>query len=459
MGIKRRSRGQILLLFALGLVVLIGLAAMGIDVGYMYTVRHELQRCADAGALAGASYFRDTGYWSSTPGDPNMAIAETRARTVASRDKVLTAPLDNSEIFVSFPENMKIRVGTQRTVDLFFSRLFLGPTETIKAYAVAEAYPVTENVTCIVPWGIPAPWYDANNDNVFDGGETFTWPETPEDWTTYTADHCNGAVTNWSQQSHEIVGSKEPRDSYLCQGSLQVLKIGSASTSVLPGNFYGIDLSSIVKSCPGMDPTSGADFYSYMIKNSCDCDFSVGVGDDFQLDTKTGNMVGPTISPVAPDQYYGLPDPATDYYAIENGNPVTLPPDWRDLNSLMNGDPGAQWVVDGSIDGGHPVSGNPDWAWGTGGTGNWAKSPRVIRIPIYSPDVNYDGGINTPQKPGKSSFQPLGFVGFWIQDIQYDPPNNGTIVGRFITVQGWGAGGGPEPGPAGTPVLSIRLVE
>src|SRR3990172_3242797 len=110
---KRRNRGQIVVLFTLSLVVLIGLAALGVDVGYMYSVRHELQRCADAGALAGASYFRDTGYWTDVANDPQMALAEARARTFASRDNVVTSPLDYSnEIFVSFPENFKIRVGT-----------------------------------------------------------------------------------------------------------------------------------------------------------------------------------------------------------------------------------------------------------------------------------------------------------------------------------------------------------
>ena len=41
---RRNSRGQVLVLFALFLLILIGFAALAIDVGYMYTVRHELQR-------------------------------------------------------------------------------------------------------------------------------------------------------------------------------------------------------------------------------------------------------------------------------------------------------------------------------------------------------------------------------------------------------------------------------
>ena len=57
----RGNRGQVLVLVALAIVVLLVMAALAIDVGFMYTTRHELQRSADAGALAGASALRDYG--------------------------------------------------------------------------------------------------------------------------------------------------------------------------------------------------------------------------------------------------------------------------------------------------------------------------------------------------------------------------------------------------------------
>jgi hypothetical protein len=466
---KRRNRGQVLVLFVLALVVLIGLAALGVDVGYWYSVRHELQRSADAGALAGASYFKETGYWSDVSGDAQMAISEGRARTFASRDNVVTSHLDNTEIFVSFPENMKIRVGTQRTVPLFFSRLFLGPTKTIRAYAVAEAFPVTQNAKCIVPWGFPAPWNDANNNGIFDGGDTFTYPDPddPNAWQAYQAEHCGiTGNTMWDQANHVISGSPSERDDWLCNGSLQVLKLtpgstDNTSTKQVPGNFYGMDFFNIVNSCPGIEKTHGADFYSYLIKNSCDCDFKASEDDILNGDplvTEPGNMVGPTISPVAPDKYYA--PPIGEYYLIEEEK--ALPADWRDVESIMNGDPNSQWVDDLSgTSGGHPSSSDYPWtADGTvpdGAKGPWWKSPRIIKLPIYSPDPNYGGGLYTPEKGGKTSYKPLGFVGFMVQDIQYFNNNNGTIVGRFVTVPGEGAGS--EPGPAGTQVLNIRLVE
>lgn len=460
---KMRNRGQVLVFFTIAIVVLVGLAAFAIDLGFMYSVRHELQRSADAGALAGASYFKETGYWSSTPGDPQMALAEARARSFAMSDNVITSPLDNTEVFVSFPENYKIYVGTQRTVNLFFSRFFLGATRLLKAYAVAEAYPVTQNVKCVVPWGIPIPWDDQDNDMEWDPGETINWPPP-------TDQECAGAgmggmATTWDYATHNVVTTNPVRDANLCTGSQQILKIANTST-YMPGNFLGMDLSSIIQSCPPGSPNigPGANFYSYLINHSCDCEYSLNVGDDIpDVDSEPGNMVGPTVGPVAPTKYYDPNQvPGGQYYM--NPPPTALPPGWHDINSIMNGDPDAYWFSDN--EGGYPYSTNFSWFDGSGNAalGDWHKSSRVIKVPIYDPsgtipDENGVLGTYTPNKKGgRVTFKPMGFVGFFLEDIQYFPPNNGTVVGRFITVGGWGSGG-PSPGPAGTPVLNIRLVE
>ena len=94
------NRGQVLLVFLGALLALLGVAALGIDVGYLYTVRHELQRCTDAGALAGASAFL-SGNWSD---GATRAVADGRARAFATKDKVATSILSaGSEIAVAFP--------------------------------------------------------------------------------------------------------------------------------------------------------------------------------------------------------------------------------------------------------------------------------------------------------------------------------------------------------------------
>jgi hypothetical protein len=50
------QRGAVIIIFALCLFVLIGFAALAIDIGYLNTTRSELQNVADAAALAGARY-------------------------------------------------------------------------------------------------------------------------------------------------------------------------------------------------------------------------------------------------------------------------------------------------------------------------------------------------------------------------------------------------------------------
>jgi len=427
---KRGNRGQILVLVALAIFVLMGFAALGIDVGHMYSVRHELQRCADTGALAGASVFRETGNDSTDA--TARALAEARARDFATRDLVVRSPLINTEVSVSFPTDnslMRVRVDVNRTIPLFFARVLGRPTQAIPAFAVAEAFPVTEKVECVVPWGVPAPWTNTTADNSYNAGDIVNWPPNEAD--------CAGtSVTSWDYGTH-TPGTRSVRDQFLCQGSLQTLKIGDAQDPQLanPGNFFGLDLSSLVESCPeGVNINSGASFYSYLIKNSCSCEMGINVGDTIPIDTEPGNMVNKTIDPVAPDQYW-RPD---DYI-----------PHNPDDDSLMNSDPTARWDTSANM----PATDCTAFA----GT-NWSKSPRVIRIPVYHPDASYNGGLNTPSA-GKSNFEPLGFIGFWIQDVQYSPPNNGTIVGRFVTVEGLGSSAGGGSGTSGSPVLNIRLVE
>ncbi|HKZ53529.1 MAG TPA: pilus assembly protein TadG-related protein, partial [Candidatus Acidoferrales bacterium] len=83
------ERGATLFLMIVSLVVLLGVSAFAIDLGLHYVVRSEAQRAADAGALAGAKTFVDSGYLS---GAITQSEAEDLARqtaiTVASQNLV-----------------------------------------------------------------------------------------------------------------------------------------------------------------------------------------------------------------------------------------------------------------------------------------------------------------------------------------------------------------------------------
>jgi hypothetical protein len=298
-------KGQVLVLFVFALAALLGLAALGVDVGYMYTVRHELQRCADSGALAGASAFYD-GDWNDTG---VRTVAEARANSFASKENVVRMPLaPGSEIGVAFNAGPgRIRVDTSRTVPLFFSRLFLGATKLVRASAVAEAAVVDRHVRNLKPWIIPFPWEDIDGDGLYDPGEP-VHRDCPE-------------------------GTVDKRF-YFCQGTQVILKVGTpynspSSPSDIPslqqeaGHFFALDFG------------TGASGYRDSIKSDGASSPLLSIGDETVLET--GNMVGPTLQAASgdgdslisqdPTSYWneGKNLPESDLYHIDDGSWMASP--------------------------------------------------------------------------------------------------------------------------------------
>ena len=71
------SRGQVLVIVALGIVVLLALAGIAVDVGRLMAERRHMQTAADAAALAACQSLKDGAV-------ADVAAASTRARSVAS---------------------------------------------------------------------------------------------------------------------------------------------------------------------------------------------------------------------------------------------------------------------------------------------------------------------------------------------------------------------------------------
>jgi hypothetical protein len=94
--LRHRRRGATLVLVAVSSVVLLGAAALTIDVGKLYTTRIELQRAADSASMAGVSaYLSDAAWrsesnsnsWSLTP--ELGALIDARAQDYSSRNHTL----------------------------------------------------------------------------------------------------------------------------------------------------------------------------------------------------------------------------------------------------------------------------------------------------------------------------------------------------------------------------------
>ncbi|KAB0666536.1 hypothetical protein F6V25_03710 [Oryzomonas japonica] len=81
------ERGVAVVYIAVALVVLILIAGLAIDLGYMYLTKAQLQNAADAGALAGAQKMKQVGL----SHDASQALSRTEAQTFAQKNNAANA--------------------------------------------------------------------------------------------------------------------------------------------------------------------------------------------------------------------------------------------------------------------------------------------------------------------------------------------------------------------------------
>jgi hypothetical protein len=181
---RKRERGQTIVLVAISLVSLLAMAALAIDIVTLYAARSEIQRAADAAALAGAKAVADSGVTTLPPGDPFLLNATALARSMAASainammtanpaiNQVAGQPITWSHT-VTFPasanptnSNPQVKVTLQvTTLPTFFARIWGNHTATVTASAIAEAYnPANvQTFTPIAPMGVK-PWLVGNAD-------------------------------------------------------------------------------------------------------------------------------------------------------------------------------------------------------------------------------------------------------------------------------------------------------
>ena len=177
---RKGERGVTILLVAVALVVMLGLAALGIDVVTLYVARTEAQRAADAAALAGARAFVASGFTSGqlglvssnaaqdqvcvNGGSAGTGAANQEAQAVAAQNQIAGQAASVQSVLCNFspqPENPRITVSVQRTdLPTFFSRIWGNRGNSVSATATAEAYnpsgsTVPIQVISVKPWLIP----------------------------------------------------------------------------------------------------------------------------------------------------------------------------------------------------------------------------------------------------------------------------------------------------------------
>jgi Flp pilus assembly protein TadG len=171
---KRLGRGQVLVIFAGAMVMLMGVTALVVDVSWYWVNSLRIQRAADAAALAGAVQL---------PNDPSAAssLAVNEAKRngyVPGNGTTISAVVDGSS-------TRRLDVTIQAQVGTFFMRIF--GINSIKAVRTSKA-----EFTLPVPMGSPQNYYGVGVLNlpthilVLTDEDTDWQDSTPAGTTTWT---------------------------------------------------------------------------------------------------------------------------------------------------------------------------------------------------------------------------------------------------------------------------------
>lgn len=405
----RNERGATFVLFALSLAMLMGMAALAVDLSMLHKARSDAQRAADAAALAGASALID---YSTAPND--TAFARVRARDLATKNTVLnaTVTIANADIV---PDRIKhqVRVTVRRTgINTWFAKLLGVAAANVSASATAEAIEATGgSSSCVKPFAVPDIWDEKTQDNgprnfannrVWDfdisrtAGEIWTYDPGLGD--TYKPYIKNDNTSTGYGSAWRDAADKNVTGDY---GQKVLIKAQDPKASLEPGFFYPFRMP---------DSKGGQDYAENIA--SCAPGISIG-GAGYSIEP--GNMIGPTAD--------GLSD-------------------------LLALDPAASWK-DGV--------GNSQGSI-TGSTySDPMQSPRVIRVGLFDPAL-----IATIQGAGGGNviFNNIGlmFIETCTNASGNVRPNckgggpAGNVTARFL---GFAAG---QPGPAGIGTGSLIKV-
>jgi hypothetical protein len=180
---RPHERGQTMIFVAISIVSLLALAALAIDIVTLYVARTEIQRAADAAALAAAKAIADSGVTSLQSGDPQLLAAQHLAQNMATAaviaminggstiNLVSGAPptlamLTPIPVDFTRQGNPHVTIAlTRSNLPTFFSKIWARTAATVTATATAEVYNPANlpTFTPISPKSVK-PWLVANAD-------------------------------------------------------------------------------------------------------------------------------------------------------------------------------------------------------------------------------------------------------------------------------------------------------
>lgn len=460
---RQRDSGVSILIIAVAMIFVLGMAGLGIDLASLYVARSEAQRAADAAALAGADALASpTNGCATTAGSTIsgscQAIAVQDAEKVGNLNLIAGVSPNIQDSDVTFlstsSSDPQIQVIASRDtahgnpMPTFFVKIFGIDTANISAKAVAEAFisagvgaPV--GATCVKPWLIPN--CDPGNQN----------PDQQNNKCSPAAGYFVQVSTDGSYSTTPEPGRDTPYDNgnggYI--GEPFTLKPGTPGSAGAPGQYYAAYLpnaSYVPTECPncaGTNPLNGGSGSAAIYRSNIECcnQNPVVCGPvDITLASAAGNMVGPTNHGVeclinqsgntfksncGQDHFPDVTDPCN---SSANPPQPAVPP-FKIIAGLNN-----PYTTPGdSVPGG--------------------ASSSLVTLPIW------DG---SPLQSGQNSnLVVVGFMQLFIQDV--DPSNQGTVYGNIVRIitcgdsGGAGNGNGDNGGAVigtGSPV-PVRLIE
>lgn len=436
--LRHDDRGVSILMIAVSMIFVLGIAGLGIDLASLYVARSQAQRAADAGALAAAQ--RLASNCTSTAGgsiSPDcQANAISQAEAIGNQNLIAgVSPniggVSSDVTFLSTSSNdPQVQVIAARDtahgnpMPTFFVKIFGINTADVSAKAVAEAYNPTgsyvpTNAKCLKPWLMPncdwsQPYTGAGPQNAAcvdpAGVQHPQFTMAPPGTTTLTQDL-----------------SKPVLDESVTQGEMLTVKSSDPSLASAPSQFYPVYLpiDSTTRSCPSCALTPGgggaASGAQYSENIAC-CNLTPIACGTQQIQPITGNMVGPTGNGI-------------DCLIHQQGNSGQ---DTMDPSTL---------VITGGWNNPYKLANVP----------NITSSDSIVTVPLY------DGHTLCPGNscPSQVSITVLGYLQLFIIG-----ETNGTVRAYVMNVIGCpdsassssnGGGTTPISGSGGSPI-AVRLI-
>src|SRR5450755_5178346 len=113
---RRRSRGQVVVIFAGSIFLLIGMVAVVVDVSWYWANSLRVQRAADAAALAGAIYLPG-----STANAYSFALVEAKKNGYVPGSGTTITPLQDTANGGTDPRQLDVTISAP--VQTFFARV------------------------------------------------------------------------------------------------------------------------------------------------------------------------------------------------------------------------------------------------------------------------------------------------------------------------------------------------